>query len=201
MYSLEEIRRLEDEIDCSTSYGLRNYAMILLASRMGIRSGDIVNMQLNDLDFEHDRLRFIQKKTGTEQEFPLIPKVKHALQKYIENARPPVDSKYIFLRTEAPYGTLTTGTIRSMLTNIFSAARVDYREKKHGAHSLRSSLASSLVNDQVPYEAVRKILGHTDPRAITHYAKIDMENLRKYSLEAPPPSGNFKEYLRKGCQK
>ena len=195
VYSLDEIRRLEYAVDQSTAIGVRNYAILLLASRMGMRSGDIVALQLESLDFRNDRIRFNQGKTGKEQILPIIPEVKCALEKYLESARPFSESTFVFINTRAPYTPLTTGAIRSMLKDVFIAADVNTQNRKHGLHSLRASLASSLVNNNVPYEAVRRILGHTDPRSITHYAKIDLENLRFYALEAPSPSGSFEEYL------
>ena len=167
---------------------------------MGMRSGDIVGLRFNNLDFKYDRIHFIQQKTGNEQEYPMIPEVKFALLNYLKSARPSDDSDVVFLSTVSPYTPISTSAIRAMLKNAFIAADIPILGKKHGAHSLRASLASSLVNDDVPYEAVRKILGHTDPRAITHYAKIDLENLRLYALPAPSPTGNFKAYLYGGQQ-
>lgn len=200
VYSVDEIRRLESAIDQSSTAGIRNYAIILLASRMGMRSGDIVGLRFNNLDFKYDRIHFIQQKTGNEQEYPMIPEVKFALLNYLKSARPSDDSDVVFLSAVSPYTPISTSAIRAMLKNAFIAADIPILGKKHGAHSLRASLASSLVNDDVPYEAVRKILGHTDPRAITHYAKIDLENLRLYALPAPSPTGNFKTYLYGGQQ-
>lgn len=57
------------------------------------------------------------------------------------------------------------------------------------------SLASTLVAENVPYNAVRTILGHEDPDAITHYVKFDVANLRSCALDVPAPSGSFAEYL------
>jgi site-specific recombinase XerD len=59
----------------------------------------------------------------------------------------------------------------------------------------RSSLASSMINHLVSYDVVRKILGHTDPDAVKHYARVDIERLREYAIEPPAPSGCFKEFL------
>ena len=78
VYSVGEIRRLEGAIDQSYAAGIRNYAVVLLASRMGMRSGDIVGLRLNNLDFKYDRMHFIQQKTGKEQEYPMIAEVKFA---------------------------------------------------------------------------------------------------------------------------
>lgn len=70
--------------------------------------------------------------------------------------------------------------------------KIDPGSRKHGPHALRSSLASSMINNETPYETVRKILGHS---SIKHYAKIDVEKLRKYSLEPPTPTGEFLNFL------
>jgi site-specific recombinase XerD len=67
--------------------------------------------------------------------------------------------------------------------------------RRHGPHSLRSSLATNMVNSGVPYEAVRKVLGHSSKDAIEHYAKIDVANLRRCSLEPIAPSGLFAEEI------
>jgi hypothetical protein len=57
-------------------------------------------------------------------------------------------------------------------------------------------MASSMINGSVPYEVVRKALGHADSKAIKHYAKIDIENLRFYSIDTPPPTGAFAMFLQ-----
>ena len=80
----------------------------------------------------------------------------------------------------------------------FRIAGVNVEGRKHGPHVFRSSLASSMVNDGYPYETVRTVLGHTDPRAITHYAKLDIEKLRVCAIPVPPPSGKFKSFLKGG---
>ena len=67
--------------------------------------------------------------------------------------------------------------------------------RKCGPHALRSSLASSMVNDDIPYETVRKVLGHSSNNAIKHYARIDIEKLRRYSLAPPAPASRFHAFL------
>lgn len=115
VYSVDEIRRLESAIDQSSTAGIRNYAIILLASRMGMRSGDIVGLRFNNLDFKYDRIHFIQQKTGNEQEYPMIPEVKFALLNYLKSARPSDDSDVVFLSAVSPYTPISTSAIRAML--------------------------------------------------------------------------------------
>lgn len=94
-----------------------------------------------------------------------------------------------------PYGRITTSIIRHTVTNHMKSAGIDIPRRKHGPHAFRSSLASSMVNDDVSYATVRRILGHTDPNVIKHYAKTDIEHLRLCSIEPPSPKGIFKDYL------
>jgi site-specific recombinase XerD len=130
-----------------------------------------------------------------EIELSLIKAVKDALLDYISNGRPDSGEKKIFLRKSAPYSPITTSVIRFEFSKYFKLAGINTSGKKHGPHSFRSSLATSMVNDNVPYEAVRKLLGHVDPDAIKHYAKLDVEKLRLCSIETIKPSGLFKSFL------
>ncbi len=197
-YSVDEILKVENVIDRSTSIGKRDYAMLLMATRLGMRSGDIVNITLDDLDFAHDRLVFVQQKTGESLVLHLLLEIKEALEDYISNGRPKTSERRVFIRQHAPYQRITTSVLRFETTRYFRAAGIDITGKKHGPHTFRSSLASSMVNDGIPYEAVRKILGHSDPNAIKHYAKLNIERLRQCAIEVPEPSGKFKEFLQGG---
>lgn len=194
VYSISEIIKIENAVDRTTLLGLRDYAMILLASRMGMRSGDIVHLRQRDIGFINDEINIIQQKTGKSLHLPLIPDVKQALQNYLKE-RETFTDKFIFLNVYAPYHPVTTGTLRNALKKYMSIAGIDIGQRKHGPHSFRSSLASSMVNDSVAYETVRKVLGHSSNNAIKHYARIDVEKLRPYSLTPPTPSGNFLRFL------
>jgi integrase len=163
-----------------------------------MRSSDIVNLTLDDLDFDNEKLCFFQQKTGTALELPMLPEIKEALESYIHNGRPQSSEKRIFIRQHAPYQSITTSVLRFETSRYFRAAGIDITGKKHGPHTFRSSLVSSMVNDSIPYEAVRKILGHSDPSAIKHYAKLDIEILRHCAIEVPEPSDKFKEFLDGG---
>lgn len=199
-YSEEEILRFERAINRTSDFGKRNYAMLLLATRLGMRSGDIAKLSLDELDFEHEAICLIQQKNGEMLHLPMLLEVRKALTDYINNARPIVASNTVFLRHNAPYQGITTSVLRFETSKYFGLAGIDISEKKHGTHTFRSSLASSMVNDDVPYEAVRSILGHSDPDAIKHYAKLDIEKLRECSIEVPKPSGSFKTFLDGGGQ-
>lgn len=199
-YSENEVNRFETAIDRNTAIGKRDYAMLILATRLGMRSGDIVKLSLEELDFQQETIHLIQEKNNQSLNLLMLPEIKEALNDYIENARPEVDSNYVFLRINAPYQRITTSVLRFATTKYFKKAGIDISDKKHGPHTFRSSLASSMVNDNIPYDVVRSILGHSDPDSIKHYAKLDIERLREYAIEVPEPSGIFKEFLDGGMQ-
>lgn len=197
-YTQEEILQIEEVIDRTSEIGKRNYAMLILATRLGMGSGDIVKLSLGELDFKHNKIAFMQQKTGEALQLPMLRVVREALIDYINIARPKVTGNTVFLRYNAPYQEITTSVLRFETAKYFKMAGIDISGKKHGPHTFRSSLASSMVNDNVPYEAVRKILGHSNPDAIKHYAKLDIEKLRECAIEVPKPSGLFKTFLDGG---
>ena len=197
-YSEEETLKFEGTINRNSNVGKRDYAMLLLATRLGMRSGDIAKLSLCELDFSHDAISIIQQKNGETLNLPMLSEVREALTDYINNARPRVASTLVFLRHKAPYQGITTSVLRYATSKYFGLANIDISGKKHGPHTFRASLASSMVNDDVPYEAVRAILGHSDPSAVKHYARLDIEKLRDCAIEVPKPAGSFKAFLD-GC--
>jgi site-specific recombinase XerD len=192
-----KLRRLEDSINTSTVVGKRNLAIIRLATRMGLRAGDIAKLRFSEINFSTGYISITQEKT--DQPLPLLmpQAVSEALLAHIENITglSKQDDGYLFHSMTAPYGRITTSIIGHVVTECFNTTGICTKGKKHGPHSFRSSLASSMVNDGGSYETVRRILGHTAPDAIKHYARTDIENLRLCSIAPPEPSGLFGEYL------
>ena len=194
-YTPEEIARVESAVDTSTDTGKRNLAIIRLATRMGLRSGDIARLKLTEIDFCNGVININQEKTGIPFSLQMPSDVFDTLTAHVKNdTRSSVDG-YVFHCMVAPYGRISTSIIRHAINDSFATAKVDTSGKKHGPHAFRSSLASSMVNDGTPYEVVRRILGHSDPDVIKHYAKADIENLRMCSIDPPVPTGLFGSYL------
>ena len=195
IYRPEEIRRIEGAADTSTASGKRNLCILLLASRLAMRAGDIVKLTFDDIDLKNGRVSFIQEKTGQYQSLPLMPEVKDALDDYIANGRPNSEYDKIFLSLYAPYKPLTTSVTRRITAAYMKKSGVKPCGRRHGSHIFRSSAATSMVNDGISYEVVRSVLGHSDPSVIRHYAALDMNNLRQCALPAPEPTGFLKELL------
>ncbi|MEQ8156860.1 MAG: tyrosine-type recombinase/integrase [Clostridiaceae bacterium] len=195
IYNNKEIYSLEQAVNRTTAPGKRNYAMILLASRLGIRAGDIAGLHLADLDFQTKRIHFIQHKTGIPTDLIMLPEIKEALTDYITAERPESDLDLVFLSAFAPYWKISYSVVSYTVKKYMKLAGIDTAGKKHGPHSLRSSLATSMVNDGINYDSVRKILGHEGANAIKHYAKLDIERLRLCALDTSEATGYFKQFL------
>lgn len=195
IYSEEEISKMDAAVDISTTTGKRDICILLLESRLAMRSGDIVNLTFENVNFEDDRVTYYQEKTGKPVDLPLLPEVKKSLQEYIDTARPESDDEHIFLRVYAPFTSLTTASLRNISKKYLQKAKIEPAGRRFGPHSRRASAATSMINGGVPYDVVKKILGHTDPNAIKHYASLDKNRLRYCALQAPPPTGALKELL------
>jgi site-specific recombinase XerD len=196
VYSVDEMKRLESTIDVSTVEGKRDIAVLMLADRLAIRSGDIARLKKSNLDFDRETITFEQQKTGTEISLPMIPEVKRALITYL-NAFP-TTGEYVFYCITAPFRHMTSQTVQSIVNRCFMRSGIDTSGKKHGPHSLRASVSSSMINDNIPYEAVRSVLGHTSSNSIRRYAKNDIEKLRRCAIPVPAPTGKFLEFLKGG---
>jgi site-specific recombinase XerD len=197
-FTTQEIAKVERTVNKHSISGKRDYAIILLASRLGIRAGDIASLKFHNLDFNNNHITFTQNKTGNYSNLLMIPDIKNALQDYINNERPDSPLEAVFLSSFAPYGEISYSVVSFAVKKNMIHSGVNISGKKHGPHSLRSSLATSMVNDGIDYSAVRKVLGHEGPNAISNYAKLDIDRLRLCALPSPPTSGAFKCLLEGG---
>jgi len=194
VYSENEIQQIESKINRDTPVGKRDYAVLLLSTRLGLRLDDIRTLTLDALDFQSDAIRIVQQKTLTQLELPMVPELKAALLDYIHYGRPDVGGT-VFRVSYPPYSQMTKTGVGACFRRALRKAKIDKGSRGFGTRAFRSSLASSMVNDGIPYEAVRKALGHVDPNAISHYAKLDIEQLRAYALPVPEAGGAFAGFL------
>ncbi len=195
VYTKEETEQLLSSVNIEGNTGKRDYAIILLALRLGIRSGDITNLLLSDIDFQSSTIEFIQGKTGVLQRLEFIPEVKEAIRLYLFKSRPETSCTNLFISIRPPFRPLTVMAVTSLITRCMKRSSIAAGSRKRGGHALRMTLASELVSEKVPYEVVRKILGHEDTKSMKHYVKFDVEMLRSCALEVPPLGGLYAEYV------
>lgn len=194
-YSKEERQHLEAAPDRTTPTGKRDYAIILIINRLGLRSSDVTNITFSNLFSKDGTISFDQYKTGNPQQLPLIKGIEEAVQDYVSNGRPNSAMEEIFVKSHAPFDSLSPKAIHHIITANFKKAGVDISDRKHGGHALRSSLLTSMINNGMTYEEARYVLGHSDDESINHYAALDVKHLRLCSSDIPAPSGRFKEML------
>ena len=200
VFSKDETNLLLNAIDRKTILGRRDYAVILLALRMGLRNSDIRNLRFENIDFNNSFIDFTQSKTSVHHRLSMPTDVIYALKDYIYNARAASEAPYVFLDSNNSLLPLSQGCVTSIVARNFKNAGIESNGRHLGPHALRSTFASELLSENVPYDVVRVILGHTDPESTRFYTKMSIEDLRTCALEAPPPSGLFADYL-KGVRK
>lgn len=186
-YSQEEIQKMLSSIDRGNPKGKRDYAMLLIAVRLGLRASDICGLTFDNFKWESNEIKLIQKKTKEAVVLPLLNDVGEAVIDYIKYGRPDVNDLEIFLRLSAPVGPMAAPTLHSIVTEYMNKASISIPSgKKHGPHALRHSLASALLHNSTPMPVISEILGHTDTETTSVYLKIDILHLRDYALDVPP---------------
>ncbi len=171
-------------VDRTTIIGKRDYAILLLALRLGLRSIDIIRLKLDDLKWRTDSISIIQQKTMRPLEVPLLADVGNAIIDYLLNARPASNSPYVFLRSQAPYRNLSP---RAGLYNMVAShmAKAGIRQEigqRRGTHCLRHSLAARMLAGETPLPVISAVLGHANKDSTKVYLSTDSEHLRLCAL-------------------
>jgi len=182
-YSEEEICRLIKNIDKTNPTGKRDYAMILLAARLGLRSSDITCLQFNAILWDRELIIPIQKKTKETIELPLLQDVGEAIINYLKFGRPQSKLPYVFLCHKAPYEEMNISNLNGILKKYMLRSGISFDERKHGPHALRHSLATNLLKKETTLPVISGILGHTSSQSTMCYLKVDVNSLRKSALE------------------
>ena len=162
----------------------RTKAVIFIALRLGLRDCDICNLTFHEIDWQHDKIRLIQKKTGEPLVLPLLPDVGNALMDYILNERPKRNDHYpyIFLRKQAPYNKLASVySTYSRLLNRMGIKPVNGNAS--GVHLFRYSLVHMLLAAKVPHQVIKDTLGHTSKESDKPYLSMEESMLRMCALD------------------
>lgn len=186
VYSQEEIIRLLKSVDRKNPIGKRDYAILLMAAKLGLRTSEVKDLKLKDLNWETSQIKIIQAKTGQMLNIPILEDVGFAIIDYLKNGRPNVKNNNLFLKHVPPYDSLSKVGIYDIVQKYFHRANIKIpKGKKHGLHSLRHSLASQLLEKNTPVPVISEILGHLNSNTTGVYLKVDIKKLRTCSLEVP----------------
>jgi integrase/recombinase XerD len=187
------VNTLLKSIDRSTAIGKRDYSILLLIATYGLRSSEIVNLKLEDIEWRDNRLKVYQRKTATSLILPLTDAVGESIINYIRRGRPSVTYREIFVRHRTPTGILKPTAI----TEVFQAwaKRSKLGIPFNGPHCLRHSYALHLLRQGNSLKTIGDILGHRDFESTCVYLRLNIEDLRAVPLSLPTISLSNKEAL------
>ena len=198
VYDAVEIKQIEDSINQASAVGKRDYAIFLLAARLGLRSSDICGLEFSNLDWDNNIIRLIQRKTKRTVELPLLKDVGEAIINYLKYGRP-VSTSYssrLFLSARSPYIELKGFCINGIITRMIKTSGVKCDDRKVGPHAMRHSLASQLLGNGVSLPVISEVLGHENTQTTMDYLRIDLGKLMNCTLDVPEIRQEF--YNQKG---
>ena len=180
----EEFNRIINVIDRSTTAGKRDFAIIQLSASTGLRACDVIHLRLKDIDWRKGEINLIQKKTGRNVALPLVADAANALQDYILNGRPTVDTDIIFLRIMPPFVPISdASSVGDMFKRYQRKAGLTRQALDgKGFHGLRRRLAKKLLVSGTPSTAIAQILGHDDINSVRQYLCLNTENIKECAL-------------------
>jgi integrase len=186
-----DVARILEAIDRGNPCGKRDYAIILLVTRLGLRSIDVKRLEFSDFDWPANRLSVAQAKTGRRVQLPLLKDVGWAVIDYVRTARPASGCPQVFLRHTAPVGPFSDQDhLHQILVKHARAAHVPVsEERRHGMHSLRHTLATRLMENGTPVEQIADILGHQAVASTGVYLKSSLGLLARCALDPDAPAG------------
>ncbi len=177
------VQKVLRAVDRSNVRGKRNYAILLLLARLGLRAGEIVAMQMADLDWTNAELTVRSRKGPGWARLPLPADVGRALAGYLR-VRPTCAQRHLFVRDYAPYSPfVASGPVSVLVRQAIEKAGV--QSAHTGAHVFRHTLATELLRNGASLDEIGRVLRHRDPDSTAIYAKVDIKALRPLALAWP----------------
>jgi len=181
-----DVRLVLEQIDRQSAIGKRDYAMVLLTVRLGVRVGDLRRLELGWFDWRAKTLALTQHKTGVPLTLPLPGDVGWAVIDYIRHGRPEAACRQVFVKHRYPFTAFGSSTSVGCRLSYYArrAGIVFAAGRSHGLHSLRGALAVAMLQDDTPPPVVTAVLGHAAATTTAaHYLRLDTEHLRRCALD------------------
>lgn len=179
----DRVTHLLASVDRSKALGKRDYAMLLLAARYGLRPSDIRGLRFEDIRWREQRVVLMQSKTQRLLELPLMGDVDAALVDYIRGGRPQCAAREIFIRHVAPIGPFATrNNLWPVMGRAMRAADIELPGRGKGLYLLRHSIATQMLGRDVPLDTISDILGHASVDTTRVYAQVDISGLRSVAM-------------------
>lgn len=182
-----DVERVLGHFDRSTPIGQRDYAILVMLARLGVRASEVVALTLADIDWHSGQLRLRQTKSRSDATMPLPKEVGQAIADYLRHGRPASESRRVFLRHVAPFtGIAGPSNIGFIVRAAFRRAGVP-RPNGGSAHLFRHGLATQMLRNGASLRLIGELLRHQSPDTTRIYAKVDLAALRP--LAQPWPGG------------
>ncbi len=181
----DEVKKLLAAVGREDPKGKRDYAILLMVTRLGLRVSDIRSLRLKDINWVRKTIHIIMKKTGQPLELPLLEDIGWAVIDYLKNGRPSTGCDRLFVRHRPPFSAFgEQESLHKELHRYMVKAGLDMAlPGHHGMHSLRSTLAKNMLDSGAPLPVISETLGHQNINTTAIYLKIDLEGLRRCALD------------------
>ena len=178
-FDTDDVTSILSSPDRSTALGIRDYAIMMLATYTGLRGVDVLTLKFSDIDWNTREIHLIQSKTSIELILPVPVSVLNAVAEYILNARPENQSTdIIFLRNRSPHDPLRTWSAHSIVKRNASKAGIVWSaSERKGFHSMRRTLATDMLASDIPIDTIKEVLGQSSIDATKPYLSIEISGL------------------------
>ena len=196
VFSEEEIKCLLQSVERSNPSGKRDYIIILLAAKLGMRAGDIAGLQFENINWDQRFIHFTQFETNKELVLPLLPEVGNAIIDYLKYGRPESNHPHCFLQLIGPYKAISSADVGRIVQSQMQRASINTKNRRHGPHALRHSFATNMLQNKTLLPVISEALGHTSTESTMYYLRVSKEQLKQCALEVPMVAASF--YNQKG---
>jgi site-specific recombinase XerD len=183
-----EVERILSVTSRFTGRGLRDYAILLLLARLGLRAGEIVLLGLDDIRWRSGEI-VVRGKGGVLNRLPLLADVGRAIAVYLRKGRPAGASRRVFLRLIPPYVGLTGPAAVGHVVRAALARAGICRTSRGAAHIFRHSLATGMIRSGASLPEISEVLRHRSQDTTAIYAKVDFDSLRAVARPWPRAGG------------
>jgi integrase/recombinase XerD len=184
----EQVETVISAVKADTAIGRRNYAMVLLMARLGLRAREVIAIQVDDIDWRAGEI-LIRGKGQLHDRLPLPKEVGEAIANYIQQDRV-TTARALFVGHRPPHKPFADSQVISeVLRNAFEKTGLNPPTKYVGSHVLRHSLATDMVRRGASLAEIGEVLRHRARRSTMIYAKVDVEGLRSVAREWPVVGG------------
>jgi site-specific recombinase XerD len=171
-------------VDCSTPVGRRDYAILTILHTYGVRGGQVRALKLSDIDWNNGQILFKATKNGKDSVLPITREVGESILNYLREGRPACSCPEVFIKSRAPYRSLTqSGTLSAIVNRYITGADINVSSK--GSHVFRHAFATRKVAEGYSLKAVADVLGHRYLSTTFMYTKVDFNALSQVAMEWP----------------